>query len=72
MPFRLTPKSRNSARVFAIGLMSSLMSGLAAQAHATSFTVNGITVSSDDAGLFQPTANTFHFPTSPAGVTTFT
>lgn len=68
MPFRRTPKCRSSAALFAIGLMS----GLIAQAHATSFTINGITMSSDDAGFSQPSANTFHFPTSPAGVTTFT
>lgn len=68
MPIRLTPKSRYPARMWAIGLMS----GLIAQAHATSFTVNDITVSSDDAGFSQPSANTFHFPTAPGGVTTFT
>lgn len=68
MPFRPARKSRSSAGVFAIGLMS----GLIAQAHATSFSVSGITVSSGDAGFAQASANTFHFPTSPVGVTTFT
>ena len=68
MPFRQPPKSRCSAALFAIGLVS----GLVAQAHATSFTINGITVSSDDAGFAQPSANTVHFPSAPGGVTTFT
>lgn len=45
--------------------------GLASSAHAVSYTVAGITVSSPDAGFSQPSANTFYFPTG-AGVTTFT
>ncbi len=45
--------------------------GLAGSAHAVSYTVAGITVSSPDAGFSQPSANTFYFPTG-AGMTTFT
>jgi hypothetical protein len=45
--------------------------GLAGSAHAVSYTVAGITVSSSDAGFSQQTANTFYFPTG-AGITTFT
>ncbi len=45
--------------------------GLAGSAHALSYTVAGITVSSPDAGFSQPSANTFYFPNG-AGVTTFT
>jgi hypothetical protein len=44
---------------------------VAGSAHAVSYTVAGITVSSPDAGFSQPSANTFYFPTG-AGVTTFT
>jgi hypothetical protein len=45
--------------------------GLAGSAHAVSYTVAGITVSSPDAGFSQPSANNLYFPTG-AGVTTFT
>lgn len=45
--------------------------GLAGSAHAVSYTVAGITVSSPDAGFSQPSANTFYFPPG-AGSTTFT
>lgn len=54
------------ASALAIGLLF----GQIAQVHAVSYTINGITVSSNDSGFSQPSANTIYFPAG-AGVTTF-
>ncbi len=56
------------ASALAIGLLF----GQIAQVHAVSYTINGITVSSNDSGFSQPSANTIYFPTGGADVTTFT
>jgi hypothetical protein len=73
-PSDMTIRSSKSARITARALTLACMGaalGLAGSAHAVSYTVAGITVSSPDAGFSQPSANTFYFPTG-AGVTTFT
>ncbi|MDP1924345.1 MAG: autotransporter outer membrane beta-barrel domain-containing protein [Thiobacillus sp.] len=70
----MTTQPRNQARTPLRALTLACMGaalGLAGSAHAVSYTVAGITVSSPDAGFSQPSANTFYFPTG-AGVTTFT
>jgi hypothetical protein len=63
-------QARTTIRTLALACMGAAL-GLAGSAHAVSYTVAGITVSSPDAGFSQPSANTFYFPTG-AGITTFT
>ena len=69
----MTTQSRNQARTpiraLTLACMGAVL-GLAGSAHAVSYTVAGITVSSSDAGFSQPSTNTFYFPAG-AGVTTF-
>jgi len=67
----MKPVLKKKRIVLASSLALGLMLGQIAQVHATSYTVNGITVSSSDAGFSQNSANTFYFPTG-SGVTTFT
>lgn len=70
MTVRSNKPARITARALTLACMGAAL-GLAGSAHAVSYTVAGITVSSPDAGFSQQTANTFYFPTG-AGVTTFT
>ncbi|MDI1309479.1 MAG: autotransporter outer membrane beta-barrel domain-containing protein [Methylotenera sp.] len=55
-----------SRTALTIALLSAASNALAA-----SYTAAGITISSPDAGFSQQSANTFYFPTSSSGVTTF-
>ena len=70
MTIRSNKQTRITARALTLACLGAAL-GLAGSAHAVSYTVAGITVSSPDAGFSQPSANTFYFPTG-AGVTTFT
>jgi hypothetical protein len=70
MSLRSNKQTRITARALALACMGAAL-GLAGSAHAVSYTVAGITVSSPDAGFSQPSANTLYFPTG-AGITTFT
>jgi hypothetical protein len=70
MTFRSSKPARITARALTLACMGAAL-GLAGSAHAVSYTVAGITVSSPDAGFSQPSANTLYFPTG-AGITTFT
>jgi hypothetical protein len=70
MTIQSKKKARTTARALTLACMAAAL-GLAGSAHAVSYTVAGITVSSPDAGFSQPSANTFYFPTG-AGTTTFT
>lgn len=67
MEFQFKKNRLALANTLAVGLLL----GQIVQVHAASYTVNGITVSSSDAGFSQASANTIYFPTG-AGVTTFT
>lgn len=70
MTARSGKQTKTAAKALALACVGTAM-GLSSAAHAVSYTVAGITVSSNDAGFSQPSANTFYFPTG-AGVTTFT
>lgn len=67
MPIKF--KKKCSASV--VSLAVALLFAQVIEVQAASYTVNGITASSNDAGFSQPSANTLYFPTG-AGVTTFT
>ncbi|MDO9283047.1 MAG: autotransporter outer membrane beta-barrel domain-containing protein [Methylotenera sp.] len=65
---------KHNFRAIPLAIMS-LAFGFSTPANAVSYTVNqsggAITISSQDAGFSQQTANTFYFPTSTSAVTTF-
>jgi hypothetical protein len=63
---------KNKHVPIAAALAFGFMGGTIIEAHAASYTINGVTVSSSDAGFSQPSANTIYFPSSSTGVTTFT
>lgn len=68
MSFCPAHKPLAAATLFAVGILS----GALQPVHAASFVANGVTISSDEAGFAQASANTFHFPSTANGLTTFT